>query len=223
VIYLLLLLVIAPIAVSLFARGKFQAVYEESMEVECRPTLTGAGVARKILEASGIEDVEIVEHWGLFPDFYDPARKRLALSRPHFRGSNAAAYGIAAHEAGHALQDKAKFAPLKRRLSAIKSTQYLSPLIFLLGASALIARIVPVKIAILIMVAAWTALLVSNIFTMPVEADATQRAKEVLGRLRIFRDAAEEKATLRMAKAAGLMYISGFLNTLKWLFVRLRS
>ncbi len=210
-------------AVSLFARGRFQAVYEETAEVKCQPNLTGAGVARKILEKSGIDDVEIVEHWGLFSDFYDPVRKRLALSRPHFRGSNAAAYGIAAHEAGHALQDKAKFGPLKRRLSAIKSTQYLSPLIFVFGAAALIGHVVPVKIAILIMMGAWTTLLLGNIFTMPVEADATQRANEVLGKLRIFRDATEERATLKMARAAGLMYISGCLNTLKWIFVRLRS
>ena len=222
-IYILLLLLIAPMAISLFARGRFQSVYEESVEVECQPKLTGAGVARKILEASGIDDVEIVEHWGLFPDFYDPKRKRLALSRPHFRGSNAAAYGIAAHEAGRALQDKAKFAPLQKRLSAIKSTQYLSPLIFVLGITALLARFPSAKIAVLIMMAAWAALLLGNIVTMPVEADATQRAKEVLGKLRIFRDSAEEKATLKMAKAAGLMYVSGFLNTLKWLFVRLRS
>ena len=167
-------------------------------------------------------------HWrshrdcaGLFPDYYDPGRKRLALSRAHFRGSNAAAYGIAAHEAGHALQHKARFRPLKARISAIKMSQYCSPLVFLLPAVALFAKIGSVKITLLVMFASWAMLLAYNLSTMPVEVDATQRANEVLRRLNLFRNHGQEKATFRMAKAAGLMYVSGFLNTVKWLFASL--
>jgi Zn-dependent membrane protease YugP len=204
--FILIFLIAGPLIVSLFARGRFQAVYDASRKVEGSSTLTGAGVARKILEASGCEDVEIVEHWGLFPDYYDPAKKRLALSRPHFRGSNAAAYGIAAHEAGHALQDKQRFDPLKRRITAIKMTQYLSP-----------------KVALILMFASWGALLLYNLSTMPVEADATQRSRETLDRLRILRDHEQEQATYRMMKAAGLMYVSGFLNTVKWLIASVAS
>lgn len=212
--YLIIAVVLGPLVVSLFARGKFQATYDDSRKVKGAPTLTGAGVARQILEASGIEDVQIVEHWGLFPDYYDPAQKRLRLSRPHFRGSNAAAYGVAAHEAGHALQHRVRFAPLNARISAIKASQYLSPLIFVVGISMVVVR---PTLGLIMMFSSWALLLVYNLSTLPVEADATQRANEVLRRLKLFRNRDEEKATYKMMRAAGLMYVSGFLNTVRWL------
>ncbi len=216
-IYFLIALFVGPLLVSMYTRGKFQTTYEESQKVKGAPELTGAGVARRILEASKITDVEIVEHWGLLPDFYDPAKKRLRLSRPHFRGTSAAAYGIAAHEAGHAIQHRAMFGALRLRISAIKVSQYLSPFVFLLPVAAILAHMVSGRIGVMGMFVAWAAVLGFNLFTLPVEYDATERSREVMDRERMFRDSKQEKAIYRMMRAAPFMYVSGFLNTIKWL------
>ncbi|MFV1995570.1 MAG: zinc metallopeptidase [Verrucomicrobiales bacterium] len=215
--YLLIAVIAGPVLISLFVRGRFQSVYDAARQVKGNADLTGAGVARQILEAAGIRDVEIVEHWGFIPDFYDPARKRLMLSRPHFRGSHAAAYGIAAHEAGHVLQDRANFAPLKMRITAIRMSQYLSPFIFLIPVVAILGRFTSVKMALLGMFLAWGALLAYNLSTVPVEFDSTERSKEIMARLKLFRNSEQRDATYRMMATAPLMYVSGFLNTLRWL------
>ena len=216
-IYLLIAVVAGPLLISLASRSRFHSIYEKAQKFKIKGGLTGAGMARRILEAEQITDVEIVEHWGLLPDHYDPERKRLSLARPHFRGTDAAALGIAAHEAGHAIQHRRRFAPLKMRQSAIKCSQYLTPIVVLVPMLMIFAKAVPPRIGILLLFGGWAAILGFNLFTLPVEYDASERAKEVLYRKRLLKTIAEERATYSMMRGAALMYVSGVVNVAKWL------
>ncbi|MEM7143978.1 MAG: zinc metallopeptidase [Verrucomicrobiota bacterium] len=220
--YLLIGVVVLPLVVSMLIRGRYRKVYDESAAVKLSGGLTGAGMARRILEAEGIEDVQIVEHWGLLPDHYDAGKKRLCLSRGHFRGTSAAALGVAAHEAGHAIQDRRKFAPLKRRELAIRYSQYLTPVIVVLPALMILTKTINSKTGILIIFAGWGAVLAFNLFTLPVEYDASERAKEIVFKKRLLGSVKEERALYKMMRAACLMYVSGVLNTVRWLVGSLR-
>ncbi|MEM8954524.1 MAG: zinc metallopeptidase [Verrucomicrobiota bacterium] len=222
-VYVLIGVVVLPLLVSMVVRGRYRKVYEESVKVKLSGGLTGAGMARRILEAEGIEDVEIVEHWGLLPDHYDCEKKRLCLSRQHFRGTSAAALGVAAHEAGHAIQDRRRFRPLKKRELAIRYSQYLTPVIVLLPLLMMLTKTVNSKTGIIIIFAGWGAVLAFNLFTLPVEYDASERSKEVVFRKRILSSVKEERALYKMMRAACLMYVSGVLNTVRWLVGSLRS
>jgi Zn-dependent membrane protease YugP len=221
-LYMLIALVVVPLFFSMVVRGRYRKVYEESEKVKLSCGLTGAGMARRILEAEGITDVEIVEHWGLLPDHYDPEKKRLCLARPHFRGTSAAALGIAAHEAGHAIQDRKNFAPLKNRQLAIKYSQYLTPVIVALPLLMMLVRAVNSKTGILMIFGGWAAVLAFNVFTLPVEYDASERAKEILYRKRLLGSVKEERAMYKMMRAACLMYVSGVFSTLRWLIGSLK-
>jgi Zn-dependent membrane protease YugP len=221
-LYTLMALVVVPLFISMVVRGRYRKVYEESARVKLSGGLTGAGMARRILEAEGITNVEIVEHWGLLPDHYDPEKKRLCLSRPHFRGTSAAALGIAAHEAGHAIQDRKKFAPLKKREMAIKYSQYLTPIIVVLPLLMMLTKMVNSKTGVIIIFAGWAAVLGFNLLTLPVEYDASERAKEILYRKRLLGSVKEERAMYKMMRAACLMYVSGVVNTVRWLIGSLR-
>jgi Zn-dependent membrane protease YugP len=216
-LYLLVAVVVVPLFLSMVVRGRYLKVYEESQKVPLSGGLTGAGMARRILEAEGITNVEIVEHWGLLPDHYDPEKKRLCLSRPHFRGTSAAALGIAAHEAGHAIQDRKNFEPLKKREMAIKYSQYLTPVIIALPLLMILTKMVNSKTGVIIMFAGWGVVLAFNFLTLPVEYDASERSKEIIYKKRLLASVKEERALYKMMRAACLMYVSGVFNTLRWL------
>src|SRR6202048_4288605 len=106
------------LAISLWASWRVKAAYAKYSEVPASSGMTGAEVAARIMAASGIYDVEIVESNELLGDHYDPMHKRLVLSSGNFRGASTAAVGVAAHETGHAIQHKMAYAPLNMRLAA---------------------------------------------------------------------------------------------------------
>src|ERR1700675_3394502 len=106
------------LAISLWASWRVKAAYAKYSEIPASSGLTGAEVAARIMAASGIYDVEILESNELLGDHYDPMHKRLVLSSGNFRGISTAAVGVAAHETGHAIQHKMAYAPLNMRMAA---------------------------------------------------------------------------------------------------------
>src|SRR6188508_718288 len=110
-----LILFLITMAISLWASARVRSQFRRWGQVPVWSRLSGADAARRILRDAGIYDVEVVPINGMLNDHYDPRHKRLALSTPVFGGRSVAALGIAAHEAGHAIQHARHYSPLSWR------------------------------------------------------------------------------------------------------------
>src|ERR1700761_5131166 len=119
-----LFLFFGTLALSLWASWRVKSAYSKYSQVPASSGMTGAEVASRIMAASGIYDVEIVESNEMLGDHYDPMHKRLVLSSANFRGASTAAVGVAAHETGHAIQRKIAYAPLNMRMAAAGMAGY---------------------------------------------------------------------------------------------------
>ena len=196
---------------TLYGRSKYRLVYDEEIKNLSPSGLTGEKLARLILDESGIEGVEIVKSAGLFADFYDPGRKRLSLAPQHFGGSTFSALGVAAHEAGHAIQQQAGYHPLNWRITAVKATMYLTlPVVVVGTVMTLMTK------AVFLLVISWTFLLAYNLFTMPIELDASERSKKILRAIKPFANYDERAGVEKMMRVAPAAYIEGFFTTLSW-------
>src|SRR6266513_1146997 len=110
----------------LYAQFKVTSTYSHYVRVATRAGLTGAQAAREILDADGLQDLPVEEVGAHLTDHYDHTKRALFLSSENFHGSSIAAVGVAAHEAGHALQHKAAYAPLHMRMAMVPITQFAS-------------------------------------------------------------------------------------------------
>ena len=162
------------------------------------------------MRSAGVYDVEIVPTRGHLTDHYDPVHKRLVLSEENFSGTSLAALGVAAHEAGHALQHAAGYKALQLRMALIPITNIASkflPLVvvggFFFGVMGLI------KLGVLI----YLVLTVFQLVTLPVEFDASRRAKRELAGLGII-DRDEIPAVAKTLDAAGFTYVAAFIASL---------
>lgn len=177
--------------------------------------LTGAEFAQRILSLKDVEGVEIVESRALLTNHYDPRTKILKLAPENFHGRNLASAGIAAHEVGHAIQHAAAHKPLLWRQSAIKSTAYLSTLFFAISIPLLIIR---PRIGMAVLGGSWALILLQNIMTMPVEIDASGRAKDVIYNTRLVKAGKEFNQLEEMLHAAALEKLTGFARFWGWAF-----
>ena len=125
----LILLLIVPMIVGIWAQVKLSRTYNHYIKIKSQSGLTGAEAAGAIMRHAGITDVEIVKIQGHLTDHYNPMAKQLALSSENYSGTSLAALGVAAHEAGHAIQHKMGYAPLKFRAALIPITNFSSQLL----------------------------------------------------------------------------------------------
>ncbi|HEY0257868.1 MAG TPA: zinc metallopeptidase [Candidatus Methylacidiphilales bacterium] len=133
--------------ISFGAMAYLKSVYARTAQVPIASGLTGAQTAARILQASGISDVEIVEGEGFLGDHYDPINKRLVLSPDNYEGSSAAHVGVAAHECGHALQHQHHYAPLHIRMGAVYSTNFASTGVMVVVFAALVFHVLSPYVA----------------------------------------------------------------------------
>src|SRR5688572_30158313 len=112
-----LLFAIPGLLLGLYAQMKLTSTYGRYMRVPVGSGLSGAEAAREILDRAGLSNMPVHEVGGHLSDHYDPMKKALFLSAENYRGRSLAAVGVAAHEAGHALQHQAAYAPLKWRMA----------------------------------------------------------------------------------------------------------
>ena len=127
-----------------------------------------------------MNDVAIVEREEPLGDHYDPAAKRLVLSSANYHGTTPAALGVAAHECGHAIQHKLAYAPLQLRMAAVGITGFASQLVLWIPLLGMFTGLLAAKTGLVIMAAAWGVLMVFNLITLPVEFDASRRARLML-------------------------------------------
>ena len=163
--------------------------------------------------ARGIRDVQIIPADGMMGDHYDPMKKLIALTPDVYDGRSTAAVGIAAHECGHAIQHQLAYGPLQLRTAAVGLTQYSSTLIYLPILFMMMGFLAPYT-GYMIMAAGAGIIMLFNLVTLPVEFDASSRAKALLPELGIINSPAEAQAVSRVLGAAALTYVAAFLASM---------
>ena len=211
------IIAIGTMALSLWAAARVKRVYRKYSELPVRSGLTGAEAADRILRAAGIRDVEIVEHEEMLGDHYDPMKKQLVLSRDNYHGSSPAALGVAAHECGHALQHAQAYAPLQWRMAAVGATTFASQIVMWLPILGIFTGLIAPMTGAAIMAAAWGVIMLFNLVTLPVEFDASRRAKAVLLRMNMVNSQEEREGVEKVLNAAALTYVAAFITSLAYL------
>jgi Zn-dependent membrane protease YugP len=201
----------------LYAQWRVRSVIGKFGEIPNRLGLTGAQVARAILDCNGLFDVPVELTPGELTDHYDPLRRVVRLSEPVFYGRSVAALGVAAHETGHAIQHKIGYVPLQLRTAIVPAVNIgtnIGWILMLLG------------IVIGISGLAWVGVILFSLgtlfalLTLPVEFDASRRALALLTTMGIV-DRTEEGQAREVLNAAALTYVAGLvmavLNLLYWI------
>ena len=206
-----LLLVGLPLVIGLWAQFRVSSAFKKWGAVRATSNVTGAEAAREILTAAQIHDVDVVETNDYLGDHYDPASKRLCLSAKVYREPSVASLGIAAHESGHAIQHAKAYAPLKWRMAIVPVTSIASrmlPFVILGGLFFRITGLITVGIY------CYLVLLAFQLITLPVEFDASLRAKIILQQMGMVQPGAEVAGVNRVLNAAALTYVAAFVATL---------
>ncbi len=202
--------IIPGILLGLYAQFRLKSAYGHYSQVPTNNGMSGAEAAREVLDSSGLHAVEVHEVGGHLTDHYDPTKRALFLSSEVFRGRSLASVGVAAHEAGHALQHAAAYAPLHIRMALVPITNFASSAaqgIFLLGAIMHISKLA------MLGVVAFGIIALFQLVTLPVEFDASSRAKAQLLRLGLI-DHQERAGVSRVLGAAAMTYVAAMVGSL---------
>lgn len=201
--FLLLIIIVLP----LIAQGLVKSNYSKYLKQNNGLGMTGYEVATKILEMNNLTNVKVNKTHGLLSDHYNPTTKNVNLSSDIYEGKSIAAIAVAAHEVGHAIQDKELYSPLVLRSKLVPVVNFASRassiilvLGLFLGATGLI------DLAILLLCVS----LLFQLITLPVEFNASERAKEQLKQCGYIQDR-DTKGVNKMLKAAAFTYVATFL------------
>lgn len=177
---LYLIFAVPPLLLGMWAQFRVKSAFKKYSEVQTSTGISGAEAARRILDRSDLRNVAVEQVSGMLSDHYDPSSKTLRLSDGVYGVPSIAAVGVAAHEAGHALQDKTSYTPLQFRsmmVPAVSIGSRIGPLVFMAGL--IMAGTLGSTLAwVGLLLFAGTALFA--LVTLPVEFDASRRAKEIL-------------------------------------------
>lgn len=211
-----LLLFIGTMALSLWATWRVKRIYMRYSQIPAASGITGAEAAARILDRAGIHDVEIVAQEGMLGDHYDPMHKRLVLSHENYYGTSLAALGVSAHECGHAVQHKIAYAPLKWRMLAVGATTFANQVVMWLPLIGMFTGMIRPYTGMMIMAVAWGVIMLFNLVTLPVEFDASRRAKAILSGMGFIREGEESDGVKRTLDAAGWTYVAAFITSLAY-------
>ncbi|WP_246942153.1 zinc metallopeptidase [Bacillus pinisoli] len=195
------------IIIPLFAQMKVKSAYKKYSKVTASSGMTGAQVARKILDDNGLYHVGVEETPGTLSDHYDPRSKTVRLSTNNYYGNSIAGAAVAAHEVGHAIQDQQEYAFLRFRHALVPVANIgsnFSWILILIGFFASISGLV--LLGIVFMAAA----VLFQLVTLPVEFDASNRAMNEIVSAGIIRND-EERETRKVLNAAALTYVAAAL------------
>jgi Zn-dependent membrane protease YugP len=208
-----LLTMIVPLGLGLWAQRKVKRTFAHYSQVPVRSGLTGVQAAAAVIRSSGLQGVEIREVQGRLTDHYDPRSRTLNLSPDVGQASSVAALGVAAHEAGHAVQDARNYLPMRVRQTFVPvasiGSSFAIPIIFiglLLGATGLTN----------VGLALFTAIVLFQLVTLPVEFDASRRALVALNDGRLLQ-ADELDGAKSVLSAAALTYVAALVASVSQL------
>lgn len=205
-IFLVFLIFLIP----LIAQIKVSGNYKKYLKVKSSKELSGFEVARKILDKNGLQAVHVVETAGTLSDHYDPTRKVVRLSHDVFHGTSISSISIAAHECGHAIQDKDNYTFMRIRsliFPVVNIATKFSYILIFIGVLLSMFNLIMTGIA-------FTACgLIFQLVTLPVEFDASKRAKEQIKVLNIAVNE-ENNGVNKVLNAAAMTYVAGVLASL---------
>ena len=205
--YLDVILILSIILLPLYANIKINMTYSKYSKKQNSRNLTGKEVAEKILEMNGLSNVKVGQIGGSLTDHYDPRNKSISLSSDIYNKTSISACAVAAHEVGHAIQDKEKYSMLVFRtkiVPLVNFTSRLSTIFVFLGFFLEFMNLITIG-AILLSVG-----LFFQLITLPVEFDASKRAKEELQKCGLI-EKQDTKGATKVLKAAAFTYVAGFL------------
>lgn len=209
-----IVLIIVPMLFGLYAQMKIRSAYGKNVQILSRGGIRGAEAARAVMQSAGINDIEIVEVPGELSDHFDPINKRLALSQDVYHGTSLAALGVAAHEAGHAIQQKVGYAMMGVRQTLAPATQIAAGVAnFVLIAGIFLISSKIGGTLLLFGAVALGVICLFHLVTLPVEFDASRRAKAQLVNLGIV-DRDEMEGVNQTLDAAALTYVAAFVAAL---------
>ncbi len=211
---LAIILIVVAMVVGIYAQHRVSSAFNQYSKVRVSSNLTGAQVAGEILRAAQINDVEVVEINGMLGDHYDPTTKRLCLSSQTFNTPSVAAAGIAAHETGHAIQHAKAYAPLEMRMTIVPVTQIASKGLPWILIGGIFLHFLPWMLAIQLGALCYGVLTIFQLITLPVEFDASRRAKIILQHMGIIQAGAESDGVNEVLNAAALTYVAAFVGAL---------
>ena len=217
----LYLIIIAPgLLLSLWASWKTKSNFARYSRVRSARGLSGAQAAQQLLDGAGIDDVKIVASKGLLSDHYNPLTKTLALSEDVYGSTSVAAIGVACHEAGHAIQHAQHYGPLWLRSTLVPTANIGSSIGYFVMLIGLFLNSVNM---VLVGALLFSAVLLFQIVTLPVEFDASARAKRLAFEYGIV-SSREQEGMNKVLNAAALTYVAAVVSTLlTLLYFLLRS
>ncbi len=195
---------------ALYATFKTKSVFSKYSEVFSRKGLTGAQAAKRLLDSAGIHNVQIEETGGFLSDHYDPSSKTLRLSPDVYRKSSLSAIGVACHEAGHALQHAQEYYWLGLRSSLVPITHIGSTFSYIVIT---LGFLLSSQSFILIGAVLFSAAVLFSLVTLPVEYDATKRAKALMVDSGVV-NISEAEGAGAVLDAAFLTYVASAVSSL---------
>jgi uncharacterized protein len=211
-----LLFSLPALILGLWAQGKVQSAFRKNAQIRTARGVTGAQVARAVLDENGLHDVQVERVGGFLSDHYDPRPRVLRLSPDVYDGASLSAAGVAAHEAGHALQHKQGYAALRLRSAIAPTVQigsWVGPIIFMVGLfmqGTLGTSLAWLGVFLFAAVALFT------LVTLPVEFDASKRAKQQLVASGIV-IGNEMRGVNQVLDAAALTYVAAAVQAISTL------
>lgn len=202
-------LFITGFMIVLWAQSRINIAYRQYRKKINQLHISGVEVARKILDANNLGNIYVVEVKGELSDHYDPSKKVVRLSHEIFHGETIAAMAVAAHECGHAIQDKDNYRPMRIRSFMVPIVNFITYIGYFVSIISLLAGITGyLKVGIVMILAT----LMFQLITLPVEFNASKRALEQLEELNLV-DGKEKSDAKDMLASAALTYVASFINS----------
>lgn len=201
----LYIMIIAPVfLLSLWATIRVKTTFNKYSQIGSSSGLSGSEVARLILRQNGLGHVEVIETEGFLSDHYDPRHKVVRLSPEVYRSTSIAAIGVAAHETGHAIQHARQYAPLVLRNTMVPVASIGSNLSWIIIFAGLLLQMANLLVLGIIL---FTSVVAFQVVTLPVEFNASARAKEVLASYGIL-NSREIEGVNKVLSAAAMTYVA---------------
>ena len=214
---LYLLFSLPALILGLWAQAKVKAAFNKYSKIRTYIGLPGSQIARRILDDNGCRDVKVEQIGGMLSDHYDPAKKVLRLSPQVYQGNSIASAGIAAHEAGHAIQHHEGYSLLKLRTAIVPTVQigsWIGPIIFMIGLllnSVTGDRVAEIGLVLFSLTAIFA------VITLPVELDASKRARVQLANSGTVLSH-EIEGVSQVLNAAAWTYVAGAAQAISTIF-----
>lgn len=203
------LLIVLSLSITIGAQISVKSSYNRYKKTLNSKNLTGFDVARKILDKNGLENIIILETQGELTDHYDPSKKVIKLSSDIYNNTSIASCAVAAHECGHAIQDKVGYTPMRIRSKLVPTVNLCTKLGYLAIVIGAIFSYTLIEIGIILLLS----MLVFQLITLPVEFNASKRALIEIEKLNLIK-IEEKKYAKKMLTAAAFTYVASVFTTM---------